>query len=134
MASSDTQCFVVDTLGELLRFYATADVAFVGGSLVPIGGHNVLEPAALSVPVVVGPQTFNFVEITASLIDAGAALRIADAGELGDTVIELLADAPKRKRLGAAARVAFEREQGGVLRTLEIIEKALDAPATAAER
>ena len=63
--TSDTQCFVVDTLGELLRFYAAADVAFVGGSLVPIGGHNVLEPAALSVPVIVGPQTFNFAEITA---------------------------------------------------------------------
>ena len=128
MAASDTQCFVVDTLGELLRFYAAADVAFVGGSLVPIGGHNVLEPAALSVPVVVGPQTFNFVEITANLIDAGAALRVADAVELGTTVIELLTDAPKRKRLGAAARVAFEREQGGVLRTLEIVEKVLDAP------
>ena len=127
-AASDTQCFVVDTLGELLRFYATADVAFVGGSLVPIGGHNILEPAALSVPVVVGPQTFNFVEITASLIDAGAALRIADAGELGATVIELLTDAPKRKRLGTAARAAFEREQGGVLRTLEIVEKVLDGP------
>jgi 3-deoxy-D-manno-octulosonic-acid transferase len=130
MAASDTQCFVVDTLGELLRFYAAADVAFVGGSLVPIGGHNVLEPAALSVPVVVGPQTFNFVEITANLIDAGAALRVADAEELGVTVIELLTDAPKRKRLGAAARLAFEREQGGVLRTLEIVEKVLDAPPT----
>jgi 3-deoxy-D-manno-octulosonic-acid transferase len=127
-AASDTQCFVVDTLGELLRFYATADVAFVGGSLVPIGGHNILEPAALSVPVVVGPQTFNFVEITASLIDAGAALRIADADELGATVIELLTDAPKRKRLGTAARAAFEREQGGVLRTLEVVGKVLDAP------
>lgn len=129
MAASDTQCFVIDTLGELLRFYAAADVAFVGGSLVPIGGHNVLEPAALSVPVVVGPQTFNFVEITASLIDAGAALRIADTDELGATVIELLADAPLRKRLGAAARAAFEREQGGVLRTLEIVARVLDSPA-----
>ncbi|MGH8042852.1 MAG: lipid IV(A) 3-deoxy-D-manno-octulosonic acid transferase [Rudaea sp.] len=128
-ATSDTQCFVVDTLGELLRFYAAADVAFVGGSLVPIGGHNVLEPAALSVPVVVGPKTFNFVEITASLIDAGAALRIADADQLGATVIDLLADAPLRKRLGAAARMAFEREQGGVLRTVEIVNNVLENPA-----
>ena len=131
-ATSDTQCFVVDTLGELLRFYAAADVAFVGGSLVPIGGHNVLEPAALSVPVVVGPKTFNFVEITASLIDAGAALRIADADQLGATVIELLADLPLRKRLGAAGRMAFEREQGGVLRTVEIVNKVL--ANSAAER
>ena len=91
-ASVDTQCFVVDTLGELLRFYATADVAFVGGSLVPIGGHNVLEPAAVAVPVIVGPKTFNFADITASLLDAGAALQISDAEELGSAVIRLLAD------------------------------------------
>jgi 3-deoxy-D-manno-octulosonic-acid transferase len=127
MAASDTQCFVVDTLGELLRFYAAADVAFVGGSLVPIGGHNVLEPAALSVPVVVGPKTFNFVEITASLIDAGAALRVEDGDELAAAVMKLLADAPLRARLGSAGRAAFEREQGGVLRTVEVVEKILDA-------
>ena len=124
-ASSDTQCFVIDTLGELLRFYATADVAFVGGSLVPIGGHNVLEPAALGVPVIVGGQTFNFAEITANLIDSGAALRIDDEQALGTTVIRLLADVPLRQRTGAAARAAFEREQGGVLRTVAIVEKVL---------
>lgn len=128
-ATSDTQCFVVDTLGELLRFYAAADVAFVGGSLVPIGGHNVLEPAALSVPVVVGPQTFNFVEITASLIDAGAALRVDDEQELAATVIRLFADPALRKRLGTAGQAAFAREQGGVLRTLEIVERVLDGPS-----
>src|SRR6185312_6807216 len=124
-AASDTQCFVVDTLGELLRFYATADVAFVGGSLVPIGGHNILEPAALSVPVIVGPQTFNFVEITASLIEADAALRIGDGELLGEAVIKLLADPALRQRVGAAARAAFEREQGGVMRTVEVVEKVL---------
>lgn len=125
-AAVDTQCFVVDTLGELLRFYAAADVAFVGGSLVPIGGHNVLEPAALSVPVIVGPRTFNFTEITASLIEAGAALCVADGDALGAAVIKLLADAPLRHTIGAAARAAFEREQGGVLRTVGIVEKVLD--------
>ena len=125
-AAIDTQCFVVDTLGELLRFYATADVAFVGGSLVPIGGHNVLEPAALAVPVIVGSQTFNFTEITANLIDSGAALRIEEGDELSATVIKLLADPALRERTGAAARAAFEREQGGVLRTIAIVEKVLD--------
>ena len=124
-AAPGTQCFVVDAMGELLRCYAAADVAFVGGSLVPIGGHNVLEPAALGVPVIVGPQTFNFVEITASLIEADAALRIANADLLGAAVIKLLADPALRQRLGSAARAAFEREQGGVLRTVEIVEKVL---------
>jgi len=124
-ATPDTQCFVVDTLGELLRFYAAADVAFVGGSLSPIGGHNVLEPAALSVPVIVGPHTFNFVEITASLLEAGAALRISDAEELAAALTRVLADAPLRSRIGSAGRAAFEREQGGVLRTVDIVEKIL---------
>jgi 3-deoxy-D-manno-octulosonic-acid transferase len=124
-AETSTQCFVIDTLGELLRFYATADVAFVGGSLVPIGGHNVLEPAALSVPVIVGPQTFNFTDITASLIEAGAAICIADGEELGAEVIRLLSDPDLRGRIGGAGRAAFEREQGGVLRTVGIVEKVL---------
>jgi len=124
-AAVDTQCFVVDSLGELLRFYAAADVAFVGGSLVPIGGHNILEPAVLSVPVIVGPQTFNFVEITASLIEADAALRINDGELLGEAVIKLLADPALRQRVGTAARAAFEREQGGVMRTVEVVEKVL---------
>jgi 3-deoxy-D-manno-octulosonic-acid transferase len=125
VATRDTQCFVVDTLGELLRFYAAADVAFVGGSLVPIGGHNVLEPAALSVPVIVGPHTFNFAEITANLLEAGAALRIEDGEALGATIVRLLADEPLRQRTGAAARAAFERAQGGVLRTVQIVERVL---------
>jgi 3-deoxy-D-manno-octulosonic-acid transferase len=125
-AGADTQCFVVDTLGELLRFYAAADVAFVGGSLEPIGGHNVLEPAALAVPVIVGPQTFNFVEITASLIEADAALRIEHGDMLGEAVIKLLSDPALRSRVGAAARAAFEREQGGVLRTVEVVERVLE--------
>jgi len=124
-AAPETQCFVIDAMGELLRFYATADVAFVGGSLVPIGGHNVLEPAALGVPVVVGPQTFNFVEITANLIEADAALRITSADLLSAAVIKLLADPALRQRVGSAARAAFEREQGGVLRTVEVVEKVL---------
>ena len=121
----DTQCFVVDTLGELLRFYAAGDVAFVGGSLVPIGGHNVLEPAALSVPVIVGTKTFNFAEITASLLDAGAALQITDGDELGAIITRLFTDAPLRAAIGRAARAAFEREQGGVLRTVGIIQRVL---------
>ena len=124
-ASSDTQCFVIDTLGELLLFYAASDVAFVGGSLVPIGGHNVLEPAAMSVPVIVGSKTFNFVEITQSLLDSGAALRIMDGEELGATVTRLFADETQRHAIGRAARAAFEREQGGVLRTVGIVERVL---------
>ena len=130
-ASIDTQCFVVDTLGELLRFYATTDVAFVGGSLVPIGGHNVLEPAALGVPVVVGSKTFNFADITASLLESGAALQIDDGDALGAVIVKLLADPQLRLRTGEAARWAFEREQGSVIRTVAIIDRELEKTNTA---
>ena len=75
-ARSDTQCFVVDTLGELCDFTRRRSRVRRRQHLVPIGGHNVLEPAAVSVPIIVGPETFNFADITASLLDAGAALQI----------------------------------------------------------
>lgn len=124
-AESATQVFVVDTLGELLRYYAAADLAFVGGSLVEIGGHNVLEPAALSVPVIVGLNTFNFAEITTSLVDAGGALQIADGEKLGAEVVRLLGDERRRVEMGEAAKHVFERERGAVERNLEAIEKVM---------
>ena len=120
------QVCVIDAMGQLMPFFASSDVAFVGGSLVPIGGHNVLEPAALGVPVIVGPETFNFVEITASLLEADAALSIASADLLSAAVIKLLADDALRERVGSAARAAFEREQGAVLRTVEVVGRVLD--------
>ena len=75
---------LVDTLGELLAFYAAGDVGFVGGSLVPVGGHNLLEPAALGKPVVCGPYSFNSPEAARLLDDAGALLRVQDAASLAD--------------------------------------------------
>ena len=119
------QCFVVDTMGELLRFYAAADVAFVGGSLVPVGGHNLLEPAALARPVIVGPQTFNFAEVTEDLIRAGAVLRIPDADALGPAVVRLLSRDIERRSMGEAAHRVMERERGAVERTMAIVEQVL---------
>lgn len=128
-AGRASQCFVVDTLGELLHYYAASDVAFVGGSLVPIGGHNVLEPAALSVPVVVGPNTFNFEAITISLVEEGGAAQISDADALGAAIARLLADEEGRRRMGAQARLVFERERGAVARNMAAIEAVLSAPS-----
>jgi 3-deoxy-D-manno-octulosonic-acid transferase len=82
-ADSETQCLVIDGMGVMMRYYAACDLAFVAGSLVPIGGHNVLEPAALSKPVLVGSYTFNFEEITRTMIEAGGARRVATTQELG---------------------------------------------------
>ncbi len=121
IASADTDCFVLDSMGELMGFYAAADVAFVGGSLEAIGGHNVLEPAALAVPSVVGPHTFNFADATVLLRDEGGLLQVADADGLARALAELLGDAPRRRAMGAAGRLTVERERGALARTLDLI-------------
>jgi 3-deoxy-D-manno-octulosonic-acid transferase len=117
-----TQCFVIDTLGELLGFYAAADAAFVGGSLQAVGGHNPLEPAALGVPAVVGPHTFNFEDITARLVAVGAVQAIADAQELAPALLRLLDDAADRTRRGEAGRASLAAERGALARTMAIVE------------
>lgn len=119
------QVFVIDSMGELMPFFAAVDVAFVGGSLCPVGGHNVLEPAALSKPVVVGPYTFNFEGITASLLEAGAALRVRDADGLATAIGECLQDPSRRRAMGEAGRRVFERERGAVGRVMQLIDSAL---------
>ena len=124
-ADPTCQCFVIDSMGELLAFYAAADVAFVGGSLVPVGGHNLLEPAALARPVIVGPQTFNFAEVTEDLIAAGAAMRIMDGDALGPAVVRLLSREVERRSMGDAAHAVMERERGAVARTMAIVEQVL---------
>jgi 3-deoxy-D-manno-octulosonic-acid transferase len=119
------QVFVIDAMGQLMPFFAAADVAFVGGSLVPIGGHNVLEPAALSTPVLVGPYTFNFEEITLSLVQQGGAGRVMDNEQLGRNVLQLLLDPARRGAMGQAAQQVFERERGAVQRIMRLIDTLL---------
>jgi 3-deoxy-D-manno-octulosonic-acid transferase len=134
LPSTDTQAFVVDTLGELMAFYAAADVAFVGGSLQEVGGHNLLEPAAFGVPALVGPHTFNFQEITALLIEAGAVLRVADADALAARVLAWLDEPAERLRRGAAGRERIAVERGALARTLGLVDGLLPihgGPATA---
>lgn len=113
--------FLGDTMGELPLFYACADVAFVGGSLVATGGHNMLEPAALGLPVVFGPHLFNFAEISAALIAAGGARQVEDAQQLGQVVAELLADAAAREQMGAAGQRLVAENRGALQRLLELI-------------
>ena len=88
-------------------------------------GHNVLEPAALAVPSVVGPHTFNFVDATALLRVEGALLQVADVDGLQGALTELLADPPRRHAMGAAGRLAVERERGALARTLDLIAARL---------
>jgi 3-deoxy-D-manno-octulosonic-acid transferase len=98
---------------------------FVGGSLVPIGGHNVLEPAALSTPVLVGPHTFNFEEITLALIRGGGAKRVLQSEALGEEVLGLLHDTEQCTQMGRQARVVFDSERGAVERVMKLIDRML---------
>ncbi len=122
---ADTTVFVGDTLGELLLFYAVSDVAFVGGTLVPVGGHNMLEPAALGVPVVLGPHLFNFSDISRGLLEAGAARRIEDSGQLAVMVGELLGDAALRAKMGEAGRNLVAANRGALERLLGLLQPYL---------
>ncbi|MFT3755069.1 MAG: lipid IV(A) 3-deoxy-D-manno-octulosonic acid transferase [Pseudoxanthomonas sp.] len=123
---TDSDVFVIDTLGELMAFYACADVAFVGGSLQAIGGHNLLEPAAVGTPMVTGPHLHNFVEISKLLREAGALEIGKDANAVGAHVEALFDDAAKRKAMAAAGRELVERGRGALAKTLEMI--AADLP------
>ena len=125
-ADRNAQCFVIDTMGEMLWFYAACDVAFVGGSLVPIGGHNLLEPAALARPILVGPHTFNATEMTDELIASGGALRVLDSEQIGVELTRLLGHEEERDSIGAAAMHGMERQRGAVERTLAIIDDVLE--------
>jgi len=118
--------FVVDTLGELQQFYACADVAFVGGSLQDVGGHNLLEPAAVGTPVVTGPHLHNFAEI-AQRMQAAGALRIGqDARAVTLQLAQLLEDAGERGRMREAGLALVRDGRGALQRTLDVI--AADLP------
>ena len=121
---SETQCLVVDAMGQLLACYAAADLAFVGGSLENRGGHNVLEPAALGIPVLMGPHTHNFADISEGLVARGGARRAHDAIELESAMLEILQDAGLRRSMGAAALEQVHAGQGALARTLEIVTRA----------
>src|SRR5690606_29039202 len=100
-ADTACQCFVADSMGELITFYAAADVAFVGGSLAPVGGHNLLEPAALARPILVGPHNFNAPDIARMFLENGGALQVSSAEELATPLLELFDDPDRRQQLGA---------------------------------
>src|SRR5262245_55868160 len=130
-----TAVLVGDTMGELQRLYAAADVAFVGGSLVPKGGQNLLEPCAVAVPVIFGPHMFHFEEIGAMAIEPGAARQVQDAAELAAAVALYFEQPDLRRAAGAAAQTLVTDNRGALARTLEHMEQALRAArATATSR
>ena len=124
--------FVIDTLGELTNFYACADVAFVGGSLQEVGGHNLLEPASVGTAMVTGPHLHNFADIARRLREVDALCVGQDADAVGAGLEALLADPRQRERMAAAASRLVEEGRGAVERTLGVIRKDLpEAEASA---
>lgn len=122
---------VLDTVGELAPLYAVADVVFVGGSLIPFGGHNMLEPALRRKPVLFGPHTTNFREAAALLESAGAALVVRDGAELGRKLARLLGDRDLRVKLGEAGYEAVASRHGAVRETLDLVGRFLYPGASA---
>ncbi|TCU00697.1 lipid IV(A) 3-deoxy-D-manno-octulosonic acid transferase [Pseudomonas sp. LP_4_YM] len=122
---AQTQVLLGDTMGELLFLYALADMAFVGGSLVPTGGHNPLEPAALALPVLMGPHVFNFLEISAMLREAGALQQVDDAQGLAGAVQRLVELPQDARRMGEAGRAVMRANQGALQRLLEGLERLM---------
>ena len=117
---------LVDTVGELLQFYAVADLIFVGGSLVPVGGHNILEAALLKKPVLFGPHMHNFKEISCLLGKAGAGLVVADGKEFYRVATNLLADSERRQEMGAKGYALLQDNRGATERTLQAIERIME--------
>jgi len=126
----DTEVLLGDTMGEVPLFYAASDVAFVGGTLVPVGGHNLLEPAALAKPVITGPHLFNTQEIADMFSSVGASTLVRDERELAHAVLELLADADKARSSGEKGFALLQNNRGSLQRLLDLLEPTMNGVST----
>ncbi len=120
-----TDILLGDTMGELLLFYAASDLAFVGGSWVPVGGHNLIEPAILHVPVITGPQLHNFVDVSRLLLAAGGAKVVENADAATETVIQLLKNTDQRLQMGENGFNAVMANTGALEKHLKWIDRLL---------
>ncbi len=127
---SHTEILLLDTIGELAEMVGIAGVVFVGGSLVPTGGHNVVEPAFWGKPILFGPHMNNFRDVAGLFLKADAAVQVADAGGLADAILRLLDHPEDARRLGERAREVVSRQSGAATRIMEQMEEWLGTPQT----
>ncbi len=120
------QVIILDTIGELSKLYTMADVVFIGGSLVPTGGHNVIEPASLGKPVVFGPYMYNFTESAKLLLECKGAIQISDESELAACLLKLILNPEDAKQIGGIAKKAVQENKGASKRNLEIVSGFLN--------
>jgi 3-deoxy-D-manno-octulosonic-acid transferase len=123
---ADADCFVIDTMGELMRYYACGDVTFVGGTFADVGGHNLLEPAALGKPVLFGPHTYNTDDVANALEESGGGKRLASGEELVAAVLEWFNNEDSRRGAGKAALEVAESGRGALALTLQAVRKVID--------
>lgn len=121
----DADVLLGDSMGEMFAYYAACDCAFIGGSLMPLGGQNLIEACALGKPVLVGEHTFNFADATDEAVREGAALRVADADALIAAALRLLEDEAARAGMGAHALAFAGRHRGATLRTVELLRQVI---------
>jgi 3-deoxy-D-manno-octulosonic-acid transferase len=119
-----------DSMGEMPAYYAMAEVAIIGGSLLPFGAQNLIEACALGVPVIVGPHTYNFEQAAIEAIDAGAARRVDDAHAALVQALALLADDPTRSAMARAGLAFTESHRGATARTMAALQPWLGAGAS----
>ncbi len=118
----DTSVFLGDTMGELPMFYAASDIAFVGGTLVPIGGHNLLEPASLGLPIVTGPHLFNTQDIANMFSELGAFVEVRNAAELAAAIASLFRDGDEAEKMAGKGRQILAENRGALQRLLNLME------------
>jgi 3-deoxy-D-manno-octulosonic-acid transferase len=127
--AAGTRIVIGDSMGEMLAYYAAADVVIMGGSLLAFGSQNLIEACALGKPVIVGPHTYNFEEAAESAIQAGAALRVANARAALELAAELTRDAARRREMGEKGRAFVDAHRGAVQRLTAWLEKIATGPA-----
>lgn len=118
---ADVRVFLGDSMGEMFAYYSACDLAFVGGSLLPLGGHNLIEASAVGKPVLVGPHTFNFADAAENAIAAGGAIRVANAASLWQQAIRLLDDDLARNAMGQKAQYFAQQHGGATRRTMSLL-------------
>jgi 3-deoxy-D-manno-octulosonic-acid transferase len=134
LVTDDVAVVLGDSIGEMGGYFSAADVAFVGGSLVPLGGQNLIEPISLGLPTLMGPHMFNFADASEKALTAGAAVEVADAHELIATVAALLADAPRRRAMHDAALAFHAAHRGAADRLMTWLAPRLDAAIAAGNK
>ncbi|MFL9870991.1 lipid IV(A) 3-deoxy-D-manno-octulosonic acid transferase [Paraburkholderia megapolitana] len=122
---ADVTVLLGDSMGELAAYYAASDLAFIGGSLLPLGGQNLIEACAVGVPVLIGPHVFNFTQATADAVAVGAAVQVQDPADLARMLRDLFRDRPRRTAMGAAASAFAARHRGATARTVDVLTTLL---------